>query len=118
MTSRTPVPVRDNLHPPGRTGDVFTSLLARLNTVETQLRATKIQVQLKEAEIETLQTELQFQKELAAKKGDEDRVKAVERQCEEYKAQIAEMQVFLKGQGMIWKQGYIISSSTILYYMV
>jgi hypothetical protein len=51
---------------------------------------------------------LEFQKELSAKKGDEDRVKAVERQCEEYKAQIAEMQVFLKGQGMIWKQGCVI----------
>ncbi len=114
MTSHSnpSVPAKTSLQPPGRTGDVFTSLLARLSTVETQLRASKIQVQLKEAEIENLQTELDFQKELAAKKGDEEKLKALEELCNEYKTQIADMQIFLKDHGMLWKQGYDIKRFT------
>ena len=96
---------------PSGSTDVFSSLLHRLTAVESQLRTAQSQIQIKDATIENLQRDLEFQKSLLKTKENDDRFDALQKECRNYEAQVLEMQAFLQNHGMIWKnEGYVLGN--------
>ncbi len=81
----------------------MSSLLSRLNKIETQLKTAHIELASKNAFIESLQQELAHYKELSLKK-DNEQWQLMNREIQEYKAQMYEMQTFLQQKGFLWKQ--------------
>ncbi|KAJ3149177.1 UBX domain-containing protein 11 [Geranomyces variabilis] len=82
---------------------LLTSMAARLAKSEAERERAVRELQIKEAESEALQAELEWERE-RRKHGKAKQVALLEARCQAYQQQIAEMERFLHGHHMIWKQ--------------
>ncbi|KAJ3163304.1 UBX domain-containing protein 11 [Geranomyces variabilis] len=82
---------------------LLTSMAARLAKSEAERERAVRELQIKEAESEALQAELEWERE-RRKHGKAKQVALLEARCQAYQQQIADMERFLHGHHMIWKQ--------------
>ncbi|KAI9101808.1 hypothetical protein DFS34DRAFT_432348 [Phlyctochytrium arcticum] len=90
----------------GDSMSLVTSMAARLNQLENQLRRVQADVQIKDVKIERLQIELQryeTRKDDSSEDAEQDnRVTTLEAKCAALQAQIADMDALLRRNNMVW----------------
>ncbi|KAJ3005116.1 UBX domain-containing protein 11 [Thoreauomyces humboldtii] len=108
---------------------LMTAMASRLQTLESELRSTRIDLQIRTATVETLEAELAWEKEkndaqaqgrrrtgLAGRSNGDDEdededdegrtrhLSLLETRCQDLMSQVAEMEAFLQRNGMMWRK--------------